>query len=157
MAGTTKVTVTIKCYLGFNARFSFHVASTVVSPTDPIITGLITVLEAITRGKAIEIEISLSAATAATVTTGVAYVSEDKALMRFKDEFGVGHAYKTPGLLATLLEADKETIDATDPLVTAYTAAIIANALTEAGDEIQTFTSGHRIENRKPIKKGRVT
>lgn len=156
MAATTKVTVTLKLAWGPQARFSFHVASTVVSPTDPIITGLITVLEAITRGKAIEIEISLSAGTAATVTTGVAYVSEDKALMRFKDENGVGHAYKVPGLLATILDTDKETIDTTDPLVDAYTTAIVANALTESGDSVSEFVSGHRIANRKPIKKGRV-
>jgi hypothetical protein len=156
MAGTTKVTVTLKVYWGPQARFSFHVAASVVSPTDPIVTGLITVLEAITRGKAIEVEISLSAGTAATVTTSVAYVSEDKALMRFKDENGVGHAYKVPGLLATILSTDKETIDAADPLVSAYTSAVVANALTEAGDDVSEYVSGHRVANRKPIKKGRV-
>jgi hypothetical protein len=156
MAGTTRVTVVIKLIWGPQGRFVFHVPSTVVDPSDAIITGLITVLEAITRGKAIHIEISLSAATSATVTTGVAYVSEDKALMRFKDENGVGHAYKVLGLLAALLQSDKETINPSNALVLAYRAAVLANAKTQNGDDITTFVSGHRVENRKPIKKGRV-
>ena len=75
------------------------------------------------------------------------YVSEDKMLARFKDENGVGHAYKTFGMIAAILEADKETIDPTNALVLAYTGAVTANALTEAGDAITTFVSAHRVEN----------
>lgn len=156
MAGSTKVTIVIKLKWGPQGRFAFHVPSTVVSPTDPIVTGLIAVLEAITRGKAIHIEISLSAATVATASSGVAYVSEDKGLFRFKDAQGVGHAYKTFGLLPAILESDKETIDPTNGLVLAYTGAVTSNAKTQSGDDITTYVSGHRVENRKPIKKGRV-
>ena len=156
MAATTKVTVVIKCKWGPQARFSFHVDASIVDPANAVITGAITLLEAITRGKAIHIEISLSAATVASATSAVPYVSEDKMLARFKDENGVGHAYKTFGMIAAILEADKETIDPTNALVLAYTGAVTANALTEAGDAITTFVSAHRVENRKPIKKGRI-
>ena len=71
MAATTKVTVVIKCKWGPQARFSFHVDASIVDPANAVITGAITLLEAITRGKAIHIEISLSAATVASATSAV--------------------------------------------------------------------------------------
>jgi hypothetical protein len=156
MAGTTRVTVVIKCKWGPRANFSFHVASTVVAPDDPIVTGLITVLEAITRGKAVSIEISLSAANAGSATSAVYYKSEDKALMRFIDDNGTGHAYKLSSFKAATLEGDRETIDPANSFVIDFTDAVVANARTRSGDLISAFISGHRTENRNLIKAGRV-
>lgn len=156
MAGTTKVTVVLKMIWGPTARFVFHMASTVVDPTDPLILGLIAVLEGITRGKAIQIEISLSAASVASATADANYVSIDKALIRFHDAQGVNHSYKVPGPIPSIIESDKETIDMSDVDVLVYTAAVVTNAKTKSNDAISSAVSGHRVENRKPIKAGAV-
>ena len=156
MAATTRVTLTIELIFGPKATFNFHVPADVVSPTDPIITGLITVLEAITRGKVLHIVISLSKGTTNDFVAAVAYKSGDKALMRFTDENGVSHAYKVPGLLASIIEDDKEGIDSEDTDVQAYTLAVTTNAKTAAGDMVAFFISGHRSENRNLIKAGRI-
>lgn len=156
MAGSTKVTVVLKMKFGPQARFSFHVPSSVVDPNDVLILGLIAVLEGCTRGKAISIEISLSAAAVGSATTGAAYVNEDKALMRFIDFNGVSHAYRVPGLLPAILDTDRETVKPAESHVVDYTDAITGNAKTQSNDAITAFVSGHRIENRKPIKAGRV-
>lgn len=136
--------------------FVFHVDPGIVSPTNGIITGMIAVLEAVTRGKAIGIEISLVAETGGSAVSSAAYISEDKALMRFSDGQGQGHTYKVPGLLPAILEADKETIDPANSFVLAYIAAVNTYAKGRGGNSVATFVSGHRTENRKPIKAGRV-
>lgn len=156
MAGSTKVTVIVKLKYGPQARFSFHVPSTVVAPDDAIITGLIAVLEAITRGKAIHIEISLSASIAGSPVSGAAYVSEDKGLFRFSDANGVSHAYKVGGILSTVVATNKEDLLTGVTPGSTYVAAVIANAKTRSNDAITTYVAGHRTENRKPIKAGTI-
>lgn len=156
MAATTRVDVLLSMKWGPSGKLTFYVDASVVSPSDPIILGLIAVLEDICRGSPIQLTISLSAAPSASVTTGVAYVSEDKALFRFKDDDGVGHAYKIPGFLAAILQSDKETVNNGNALVIAYKNAVLTNAKTRNNEAITVYVSGHRIENRKPIKKGAI-
>lgn len=156
MAGTTRVTVTLKFLYGPVARFSFHVASSIVSPTNGVILGMITVLEAITRGKCVHIEISLQAAFVGSAGSGVAYVSEDKAFMRFKDDIGIGHNYRVMGLKAAILLTNGEDVDATATGVPAFIAAMNTYAKGRGGNDIATFIKGYRKENRKLLKGGRI-
>jgi len=156
VSATTRVTLKVRVLHGPACAFVFHVSSSIVDPDDPVILGLIAVLEAVTRGKVLSIEISLRAATEGSAATGVPYISEDKALMRFTDEFSQAHAYKIPGLMESILNANHETVDATNADVITFNNAVLDEARTRAGDAIDAFTSGHRIENRKPIKAGAV-
>jgi len=157
MAGTTRVTVEILFLYTLHGKFTFFVSSDVVSPTDPIILGYITVLEAITRGKAIHIEISLSQATISSATSGATYISEDKAFMRFRDEFGVGHNYKVPGPKTTVFLTNHEDVDTSLAAVIAFNAAVNTYAKGRGGNDITTFIKGYRKENRKMLKGGRAT
>jgi hypothetical protein len=157
MAGTTRVTVTIRCYGGLAARFVFHVASSIVSPDDAVITGLIAVLEALTHGKAVHIEISLQAAVAGSPVSSATYVNEDKAFARFKDTSGVPHNYRVFGPKTTVFDStDHETMVTGSP-VAAFITAMTTYAVGRGGNTITSFVKGYRKENRKLIKGGSTT
>ncbi len=152
------MTVTLTFYGGLRGRFSFHVSSAIVDPTDPVILGLITVLDGVTRGKAVHIEISLQAAIASTAASGVPYVSEDKAFFRFRDDTGTPHNFKVMGPKTTIFEsANTEVVDLTNADVIDFTDAMTTYARGRGGDVISVIINGYRKENRKRTKGGRAT
>jgi hypothetical protein len=153
-SATTRVTVTLTFVGKLKGRFTFHVSSSVVDPSDPVITGAIALIEALTRGKAVHIEISLQAATVGSVSTGVAYVNEDKAFFRFKDNHGIGHNYRIMSPESSILLTNTETVDLTNTFVVAYTGAVTTNARGRGGNLVNTIVSAYRKENRKLIKGG---
>jgi hypothetical protein len=157
MAATTRVTVVLKMKYGPQARVVFHVASSIVAPDNSVILLIVGAIEALTWGKAIQIEISLAAAIAGSPVSGAAYVSEDKGLFRFRDANGVSHAYKVGGILSSVVATNKEDLLTASGVGAAYVSAITTNAKTRCNQAIASFVSGHRIENRKPIKAGVVT
>jgi hypothetical protein len=157
LAGTTRVTVTLKVAYGPAARIVFHVASSIVAPDNAVILAVIAALETITRGKAIQIEISLQAAIAGSPASGIPYVSEDKGLFRFRDVNGVSHAQKVAGILPAIVATNAvDLITNVNPGL-AYVNAVTTNAKTRNNETLSSFVSGHRTENRKPIKAGTVS
>lgn len=146
----------VKVLFGPLARIVFHVSSSIVAPDDPIILLVVAAIETITRGKAIQIEISLQQAIAGSPATGVPYVSEDKGLFRFRDVNGVSHASKVAGLLPAIVATNKEDLITNVNPGLAYVTAITTNAKTRSNQAFASFVSGHRTENRKPIKAGTV-
>ena len=111
MAGqANKVCVTWKDRLGKVARIVFYVATTIVDPKDPVILGLLALIERISRAKATQIELSAVTAYSGTAGTQAYSTCEDKAQISMIDNNGKAHNYKIPGLKPTILDTDNETI-----------------------------------------------
>jgi hypothetical protein len=131
----------------------FHVAGAVVDPADARIAAILAAINSVTRAAAIEISLSLVHQNSGSVTPSAPYVSQDKALFVGQDVDGQAHNFKVPGLLSTILSANKEDIDITIVPASTYVTAVIANALGPGGVAVSSVTRANRIENRKRLKK----
>lgn len=152
-AVSTRVHVIFHPLKGLDFAVVFHVAGAIVDPTNAGVQAIIAAINSVTSAVAIEISLSVVHENAGSVTIGAVYVSEDKAQFRGVDDDGQAHTYKIPGLITTILNADKETIDLTNADVIVYTAAVTANALGPGGVAVTAVTEGHRTENRKKLKR----
>ena len=113
-SGANEVVVTWKDRLGRVARVVFFVAKSIVDPKDPVIVGLIALIEKIARAKATLISLGGSESFSGTAGTGFYSTSEDKAQMSVLDADGKSHNWKIPGITPEILEADHETINPAD-------------------------------------------
>lgn len=145
----TRVKVTWRDRYGQQATVIFHIAPGVINPSDGRILAIIAALEAACRAKAVRIELSQISGIVGSASAGVAYVSQDKALMNGIDGDGQAHNWKVPSLKPSILLADKETIDMTNASVTAYVAAVLAGAQGRGGAAITAVTDGHRTMGKR--------
>jgi len=148
----TRVTAVFNPLHGVDFRMNFYVNGVVTDPTDPAIAAILAALNGVTRAVGIEIVLTVIHDVAASPVIGAAYVSEDKGQFVFTDEDGKPHNYKVPGIKASLLDANKETINLADSLVDAYTDAVLTYATGRGGADVTTLISGTRRENRKRLK-----
>lgn len=148
----TRVTVIYKPFSGSDFRVNFYVAGAVVDPNNAALQAIVSAINGVTRAVAVQIELTVINDVADTAVVGAAYVSEDKAQFTYVDDGGHPHNYKVPGILAALLEANKETVDLTAPAVITYNTAMLANARGRGGADITTLVSATRRENRKLLK-----
>jgi hypothetical protein len=151
-ANATKVTVIYKPKRGPQFAVIFHVAGTVLDPNNAGIQAIVTALNSVTRAIAIEITLSASEAITASATSAAAYTSGDKGFFIFKDENQIAHNLKVPGIMASLVSADSESIDITSGAPKTFADAIVAHAKTPGDGDIVVAESARRSMNRKPIK-----
>lgn len=150
----TRVTLVYHPLHGVDFRISFYRDGAISDPLEAGIQAVIAKINACTRAVALEIELTVFRDIAGSATAGAAYVSEDKGLFDFTDEDGKAHNYKIPGIVPDVLDANKETIDITNPLVTPYITAVTTYCTGRGGATVDQLVKAYRTENRKRLKSG---
>jgi hypothetical protein len=151
-ANATKVTCIYRPYHGSYFAIVFHVPGEVLDANDAGVQAIVGFINACTRAVCIEIILSVAHTNTASATAGVAYTSGDKFLLITRDVNDKAHNFKIPGLKASIVGSNKETVDITVTPASTWAAQVLAHALTPGGEAITAAISGRRSENRKPIK-----
>jgi len=108
---TTRVTLTYKDKFGKSWSFSVYVSSAVVSPTDPIVTGLIAALNSCLEVVNLSVEISRDTGLAFTFGSSAYNTVEDKAVCTIPDSEHDAHVIKVPAVNeADVSSGDRRTI-----------------------------------------------
>ena len=153
MAAATRVKVTFRLSVGTEFTVTFHVDPSIVSPTDPVITGIVAAINTLTGAWGFRIELTAAAAHTATPTSASVYVNEDKGEFVFVGD-GLAATFKVPAIKSTLVGADKINIPipGTGP-VHDFVTAVAATALTPGAGALSPPTFGTRRTARKALKK----
>jgi hypothetical protein len=130
----------------------FHVSGAVLDPNDSGIQAIVAFINSLTGAVAIKITLSAVQVNTASATSAAAYVSGDKFLAIIRDSDEIAHNFKVPGIKASLVGTDKETIDITSGAPQTFVNAMLTNARTPSGGALTKAVSGRRAMNRKPIK-----
>lgn len=130
----------------------FYVAAGIVDPNNAGVQAIVTAINACTRAVALQIELTQINVLEAAAVSGAYYGSEDKAQFNAMDVDSKAHNYKVPGILASLLDDNQETIDPEAPFVEDVVAALNTYAKGRGGADITGIGSIHRMRNRKPLK-----
>jgi hypothetical protein len=153
MADVTRVTITFQDRYKQTSRLVFHFPGVLPSPADAIVTGLITVLEAVMIARAIRIEMSVVQAIAATAVAGDYGSSSDKALLQLMDEEGTAHTWKIPGIKAALVSAvDHKTIANAGAMGVLVT-ELLDSGVGAGGADLVSFKTAYRTMARKVNKR----
>jgi len=73
---------------------------------------------------------------------------EDKAMLTYQTSTGQNHRYMVPAPLAAIFLADSETVDPSNGLVTALSAAMVGKAASGDGVLIASYVGGIRIRRK---------
>jgi hypothetical protein len=154
MAAGNRVSVEFKSRLLRICKVVFYVASTVVNADDPVIKGIIALIERIVQGKGITSTIAISTGVSSTAGTGSYSTAEDRCLLSMQMTDGPASNFKIPGPAPSdFLTADKESIDAAGPNISGLVTAVMNHCVGQDGVSHYTGeVKGHRIETKR-IKK----
>jgi len=150
---STRVRVTFRTRYGLEFSLAFFVAPGVVDPTSTAVQAIVTAINNITTAVAFRIELSAVDPHLVTPSGSAAYVNEDKAEFIFRGQGGLAHTFKVPGLKASILGADNETIDATSGAGLAFANAVATYATGAGGEAMVQPKLGRRRAARKTLKK----
>jgi hypothetical protein len=148
----TRVTVVFDPKWGPQFAVRFHVAPGIVDPNNAGIQAIVTAINALTRSIALTIELSAVDAIAGSPTASATYIAEDKAAFKALDADGQVHNYRVPGPMASIFNADKETVNFAAGGVGSFISRMLAAALGRGGVPITSIPNGFRAENRKMLK-----
>jgi len=148
MAAGNRVSVEFISKVGRVCKVVFYVLSTVVNADDPVVKGLIDLIERIIQAKAKATTIAISTEYAATPTNSAYGTVEDRMLLDIGDDATNSHNWKIPGPKTTdFLSTDKENVDFSNAAVAALVTAIQTYAFNQDGvTPMGSESLGHRIE-----------
>jgi hypothetical protein len=148
-SAATEVVVTWKDRIGKVARIVFYVAATIVNPDDPVIKGLIALIEKIIRAKATQIEVHNAQAFNGSAGSQAYSTCEDKAQLALLDADGKSHNWKVPGLKGSILDTDGETVKPSAAAVATWITDVSTFVEGPGGVAVTTAFEGHRLMRKR--------
>ena len=148
-----QVELTFKTKLLKTFRVIVYVASTVVDAKNPIIIGLVALLEALAQAKCIQTALSVTASSAESPAAGAYNTSEDRVRISILRNNDKSANFSIPAPNPAIFLPDKETIDPGNASVIAFLTAMHNNAVGQDG--VVAYTNdinGHR-DARKRVKR----
>jgi len=149
----TRVTVEWLDRYGQTSKLIFHVSPSIVSPTDTVITDIVSAFLSVMRGKPIRITLTAVTQTGNTPTASVYQSVQDKATFTFADQNGQAHTFRIPAPVQSIFNTDdNETVDQTVMAVGNFIDIMQTDAVGEGGAGQFSWRQGHRTAARKLIK-----
>jgi hypothetical protein len=146
MASATNVlTMLWKDNKGKIGRMVLLVAAAAIDPSGGGIATVRAAIAAVVKAYNYQASLSFAATVSDTGALGVYADNEDKVQMRFKDEDGETHSYLIPAPLASIFDADGETVNPANGAVDTFISAVTTNVKTKSGRDIVTFLGGRRM------------
>ena len=149
---TNRLTLNYRDVAGKVTKVIVLVAAAVIDPTGTAVAAIRGAIQAVSRCMGNRAAISIPAADTDSTTAGDYPNIEDKVSFTFIDSNGKRHNYKVPSPRPTIFQADKQTVDLTNALVTAFRDAMLAVAKSEDGATLVSLVSGRRFRTKQQVR-----
>ena len=153
MADVTRITLTVVDRYAQTSRMVFHFPGVLSGPLDSVVTGLITLLNAVMIARCIRIEMSVVEAIAGSASSGSYCTVADRALLEILDEQGTAHNWKIPGIKSSLVSSVDHKTVANAGLWATFVTEIIDETVGAGGATMTSFRSSYRTMLKKRNKR----
>lgn len=150
MAVSRLQSLTFRDAKGHTAVFRFRVTGATPAALETSAAAVVTALTPLTNAHLQSANGPYSQdPTEAIYGTNASYASiEDKAVFTFQTGAGAFHRFQVPAPIAAIFLADGETVDHSNTSVTAFTSAMVANAVDNNGNLIAFGATGIRVRRK---------
>lgn len=125
-------------------RLVLKCAAALVDPNDALVIAIRNAINAISNARGTSASLAIKETQAGVTGAGSYKDNEDKAAMRFLDAAGETHTFLVPAPKEAIFQSDKEFVDVSNGLVTAYASAVLAGK-TREGVAFTAFLGGRRV------------